>query len=53
MITTTTQVLSDMNKIAQNKKTAAERKTAPHLLKMSGVNVAFSQKGLALVCRTV
>ncbi|MCJ1385563.1 hypothetical protein MMC17_008686 [Xylographa soralifera] len=46
LITTTTQVMSDMAKIATAKKTAAEGEFAPPLLKMSGINIAFTQKGL-------
>lgn len=46
LITTNAQVLNDLEKIAQNKKDAVERKVVPPLLKMSGVNLAFTHKGL-------
>ncbi|MCJ1437601.1 hypothetical protein MMC27_006988 [Xylographa pallens] len=45
-ITTTTQATDDQAKIAAAKKTAAEGNVAPPLLKISGVNIAFTQKGL-------
>ncbi|KAH9933659.1 Dyp-type peroxidase [Epithele typhae] len=45
-ITTTTQVVGDRAKIAENKKAAADAGKAPGLLKLSGVNIAFSQFGL-------
>jgi Dyp-type peroxidase family len=46
LITTNAQVLNDREKIAQNKKSAVEQKVVPPLLKMSGVNLAFTHKGL-------
>ena len=46
LITTTNQVIEDQEKIAQHKKSAKDDK---HLLKLSGVNIVFSQKGLAQV----
>ncbi|KAM5542891.1 hypothetical protein V8D89_003275 [Ganoderma adspersum] len=46
LITTTTQVQDDRTKIAANKKKAAEQHKAPELLRLSGVNIAFSQFGL-------
>ncbi|KAI0636146.1 peroxidase TAP [Trametes polyzona] len=46
LITTTTQVHQDRAKIAANKKAAQEAGKAPQLLKLSGVNIAFSQAGL-------
>jgi Dyp-type peroxidase family len=46
LITSNTQVLNDLEKIAQNKKSAAERNVVLPLLKMSGVNLAFTHKGL-------
>ncbi|KAM5544620.1 hypothetical protein V8D89_001518 [Ganoderma adspersum] len=46
LITTTTQVQDDRAKIAANKKKAAEQRKAPELLRLSGVNIAFSQFGL-------
>ena len=50
LITTTTQTVNDQRKqIAQAKKDAAEKKYAPPLLKMSGVNISFSHKGLQKV----
>lgn len=44
LITTTTQAVADRQKIADNKKNAKDGK--PALLTMSGVNLAFTQKGL-------
>ena len=46
LITTTTQAQEDRAKIAANKKKAAEEGRPPELLKVSGVNIAFSQFGL-------
>lgn len=50
MITTTAEVLNEQRpKIAQSKKDAAEKGTDPPILEMSGVNIAFTHKGLILV----
>ncbi|KAI0833770.1 peroxidase TAP [Trametes gibbosa] len=46
LITTTTQVQQDRAKIAANKKAAEEKGKKPELIKLSGVNIAFSQAGL-------
>ncbi|KAH9941342.1 peroxidase TAP [Amylocystis lapponica] len=46
LITTTAQVVRDQQKIAQNKKAAAEKGVEPGLIKLSGVNIAFSHTGL-------
>ncbi|KAI0364308.1 Dyp-type peroxidase [Pilatotrama ljubarskyi] len=46
LITTTTQVMQDWAKIAANKKAAEEQGKTPELLKLSGVNIAFSHAGL-------
>ena len=46
LITTTAQVQDDRAKIAANKEAAAKEGKAPELLKLSGVNIAFSQSGL-------
>ncbi|MCJ1287576.1 hypothetical protein MMC26_006928 [Xylographa opegraphella] len=45
-ITTTAQVISDKAKIVTAKKTATDGKIAPPILEISGVNIAFTQKGL-------
>ena len=50
LITTTTQVQEDRQKIAANKKAAQEAGKAPELLKISGINIAFSHSGLVKVC---
>lgn len=52
-ITSTAQALSDRQKIAQNKKDAAEKKDVPEDLKMTGLNLSFTQKGLTQVSSTV
>jgi len=49
LITTTAQVLSDRAKITQNKNDAADKKVAPPLLTMSGLNLSFTHKGLVQV----
>lgn len=49
LITTTAQVLGRQKTISQNKTDAARRGVSPSLLKISGVNIVFSQKGLAKV----
>ena len=53
LVTTAAQVEDDRKKIARNKKDAADKKREPQLLKMSGVNLAFSHKGLVKVGRIV
>lgn len=52
LITTTAQVFSHHEKISQNKKDAVGRGVSPSLLKISGVNIVFSQKGLVKVGQT-
>ncbi|OJT05278.1 Peroxidase 2 [Trametes pubescens] len=47
LITTTTQAMQNRAAIAANKKAAQEQGKTPELLKMSGVNIAFSHVGLA------
>jgi hypothetical protein len=63
LITTTVQVLNDQKKIVHHKKSVASKygtqeplkpsdgqeKLTPELLEMSGVNLAFSKKGLEKV----
>lgn len=49
LITTTTQVQDDRANISANKKKATEQGKAPELLRLSGVNIAFSQFGLTKV----
>lgn len=63
LITTTVQVMNDLKKIVQHKKDVASKHSAqeyletgdgqenltPELLEMSGVNLAFSKKGLEKV----
>lgn len=51
LITTTTQAMQNRAAIAANKKAAEEQGKTPELLKMSGVNIAFSHAGLAAVSR--
>lgn len=54
LITSTAEVINDQRKqLAQNKKDAAEKKIPPPLLKMSGVNISFSAKGLKKVSQVV
>ena len=53
LITTTAQVVDDRATIAQHKRDAAARNVKPELLPLSGVNIAFSHKGLEKVGRTV
>lgn len=48
-ITTTTQVTDDRAKIAANKKAAQEQGKPAPLIKLSGINVAFSHSGLVKV----
>ncbi|OJT05279.1 Peroxidase 2 [Trametes pubescens] len=47
LITTTTQAMRNRAAIAANKKAAQEQGKTPELLRMSGVNIAFSHAGLA------
>ena len=49
LITTTTQVQNDRQRIAQHKQQCAGRKCACPPLTMSGVNISFSHKGLVQV----
>ena len=49
LITTTTQVTEDRQKIAANKKAAKDAGRAPELLKISGINIAFSHTGITKV----
>ena len=49
LISTSAQLTSDRQKIAENKKSAAEKNLAVSLLKLSGLNISFSQKGLVQV----
>jgi hypothetical protein len=65
LITTTAQVMNDQKKIAHHKKSVASKygtqehletsdgqeKLTPELLEMSGINLAFSMKGLEKVGR--
>jgi hypothetical protein len=67
LITTTVQVMNDLEKIVHHKKSVASKhgilehlKTSewqehltPELLKLSGLNLAFSEKGLVKVGRVV
>jgi hypothetical protein len=54
LITSTAEVLDDQRKqLVQNKKDAAEKKITPPLLKMCGVNISFSTKGLKKVGQAV
>ncbi|KAL2049284.1 hypothetical protein ABVK25_010462 [Lepraria finkii] len=47
LITSTAEVINDQRRqLAQNKKDAAEKKITRPLLKISGVNISFSTKGL-------
>ncbi|KAI0759576.1 peroxidase TAP [Trametes elegans] len=46
LITTTTQVTNDRARIAAHKKAALGQGKAPELLRLSGVNIAFSHAGL-------
>jgi len=49
LITTAAQCLDDRDRIIKEKKRAAKAHTTPVILEMSGVNIAFSQKGLQQV----
>ena len=48
-ITTTAQVTEDMKKIAVHKKKAADERSIPTLIEVSGVNIVFSHKGLSKI----
>ena len=52
LITTTAQVFEDQELIAHTKKIAAHRGQAPPLLRLSGVNISFSHRGLQQVGST-
>lgn len=53
MVTTVAQVEDDKNKIVEHKRQRMALKNAtPRFLTMSGVNLAFSKKGLEKVGRT-
>lgn len=45
-IKSTAQVVDDRKKIEQSKKDAAGKPNPPPLIKLSGVNIAFTHKGL-------
>ena len=49
MITTSAQVVRDRGKIDDGKKESKGKGKCPPLLKLTGVNIAFSQAGLAMV----
>lgn len=49
LITTTAQVFGHHETIQNNKADAVKRGVPPPLLKLSGVNIVFSHKGLAKV----
>lgn len=49
LIRTAAQALDDQNQIQQSKKDAAQHKVANPLLKLSGVNIAFTHPGLKKV----
>jgi hypothetical protein len=54
MITATAQTKNDKKKIVQHKQRRAKSKDAtPEFLEMTGVNVAFSKKGLNKVGHTI
>ena len=48
-IKSTAQVVDDRKKLAQNKKDAADKKHPPPIIKLSGLNIAFTHKGLVQV----
>lgn len=48
-IKSTAQVVDDRKKLAQNKKDAVEKNYPPPIIKLSGLNIAFSRKGLVQV----
>jgi hypothetical protein len=49
LIATAAQVQDDRARIAAEKKRAKDSHTHPKILDMSGINIAFSQKGLKAV----
>ena len=49
LIRTAAQALDDQKKIGQSQKDAKQQGTDKPLLKLSGVNIAFTQAGLTLV----
>ena len=49
LIRTGAQALDDQKKIAQSQNEAAQQGKEKPLLKLSGVNIAFTQAGLTLV----
>jgi hypothetical protein len=53
LVTTTTQVMGDREKITRHKRSAAQRRLGADLLAVSGVNLAFTFKGLAKVSHSV
>lgn len=53
LVTTTAQAQNDRQSISQNKRSTTENAQPPPLLKMSSVNISFSQKGLTLVSCTI
>jgi hypothetical protein len=48
-ITTAQQAADDRGRIAEEKRRAAANHTNPKILDISGINIAFSQKGLLAV----
>lgn len=49
LIRTAAQALDDQKKIEQSQKEAGDKGVTPPLLKLSGVNIGFTQAGLKLV----
>jgi len=49
LITSSAQVKKDREQIDKNKTAPQDPKSPPPLLKLSGVNLSFTQKGLTLV----
>ena len=49
LITTTVQAQDDLEKIAKSKRSSVEKGMAPAVLKLAGVNILFSHKGLVKV----
>ena len=48
-IKSSAQVVDDRKKLAQNKKDAADKKHPPPIIKLSGLNIAFTHKGLVAI----
>lgn len=46
LITTVAQCQDDQERIAREKRRASEKHKTPVVIEMSGINIAFSQKGL-------